>query len=54
MVGRGLARVWTEWEVAHLAFDPARIAAIAAGYDPFLQDFDENGAMKSFTVLRGE
>src|ERR1700752_4724208 len=40
-------------KVAHLAFDAARIASIAAGADTFLQDLVENGVMKGTPLPRG-
>ena len=41
-------------EVAHLALDPARIAAAAAGDDALLQDFFQYAVMKLFPQSRGE
>ena len=43
-----------EREVAHLALDAARVASVAAGDDPLLQDFFEYAVMKGHFVLRGE
>jgi hypothetical protein len=40
--------------MAHLAFDPARIAAAAAGDDPVLEKLIEQLVMKGFAQLRGE
>ena len=41
-------------EVAHLAFDPAWIAAAAAGDDAVLEKLIEHLVMKGFAQLRGE
>ena len=41
-------------EVAHLALDPAGIAAAAAGDDAVLEDFVEDALMKGSTQPRGE
>ena len=41
-------------KVAHLALDAARVAPVAAGDDPLLQDFIEYAVMKGHSVLRGE
>ena len=41
-------------EVAHLALDATRVASVAAGDDPLLQDFLEYAVMKGHSVLRGE
>jgi len=43
-----------EREVAHLALDSAEIAAVAAGYDAFLEDLIEDRFMKSPLLRRGE
>jgi len=40
--------------MAHLAFDPARIAAAAAGDDRVLEKLIEQLVMKGFAQLRGE
>jgi hypothetical protein len=44
----------TQREVAHLALDPAWIAAAAAGDDPVLEKLIEHLVMKGFPQLRGE
>jgi hypothetical protein len=41
-------------EVAHLALDPARITAAAAGDDAILEKLVEHAVMKCFAQLRGE
>ena len=41
-------------KVAHLALDPARVASVAAGDDPLLQNFIKYAVMKGHSVLRGE
>ena len=41
-------------EVAHLAFDAAGDPAVAAGYDPLLENLGEDGVMKCRSLLRGE
>jgi hypothetical protein len=43
-----------EGEVAHLALDPAEVAAVTAGGDTFLEDFVENCVMKCPLLPRGE
>jgi hypothetical protein len=43
-----------EWEIAHLAFDAAEIAAVAAGDDAFLKDLVEDRFMKGPLLRRGE
>ena len=43
-----------EREVAHLAFDAARISSIAAGNRAFLKDLVEDGGMKGAPLPRGE
>jgi hypothetical protein len=50
----GLALSGSEREVAHLAFDAAEAAAVAAGYDAFLKYLVENRFMKSPLLRRGE
>jgi hypothetical protein len=44
----------SQWEVAHLALDPARIAPAAAGGDPVLEKLVQHAVMKGFPQLRGE
>ena len=44
----------TERKVAHLALDPAKIAAIAAGDDVFLEYFAKHRLMKGSPLRRGE
>jgi len=49
---RGVTRA--QREVAHLALDPAWIAAAAVGDDAFLQNLLQHPVMKLFPQLRGE
>jgi hypothetical protein len=44
----------TQWEVAHLAFDAAWIAAPVAGDHTFLQNLVKDAVMKLFPEPRGE
>jgi hypothetical protein len=44
----------SEREIAHLAFDSAEIAAVAAGDDAFLKYLLEHLAMKGSPLRRGE
>jgi hypothetical protein len=43
-----------ERKIAHLALNPAEIAAVAAGDDAFLKDLVEDRFMKSAPLRRGE
>jgi hypothetical protein len=44
----------SEREVAHLAFDSAEIAAVAAGHDAFFKYLVEDRLMKGPLLRRGE
>ena len=41
-------------KLAHLALDPARVAAAATGHHPLLQNLTQHALMKLFPLLRGE
>ena len=41
------------WEIAHLALDPAKVAAVAAGDDTFLKNLVEHPMMKGPSLRRG-
>jgi hypothetical protein len=43
-----------EWKFAHLALDPAEVAAVAAGDDAFLKNLVEHLIMKGSPLRRGE
>ena len=43
-----------EREIAHLALDPAEIAAVAAGDDAFLEYLAKHRLMKGSPLRRGE
>jgi hypothetical protein len=45
---------WADWKIAHLEFDSAEIATVAAGNDAFLKDLDENRIMKGPLLRRGK
>jgi hypothetical protein len=50
----GLVGAAPDREIAHLAFDPALVAAMSAVGQALLQDFVEHGVMEGFSALRGE
>jgi len=43
-----------ERKIAHLAFDPAEIAAVAARHDAFLEYLAKHRLMKGSPLRRGE
>jgi hypothetical protein len=43
-----------DWKIAHLALDPAKVAAVAAGDDTFLKSLVEHLIMKGPSLRRGE
>ena len=52
-----LTREWrgvrpAQWELAHFAFDGARVLPVSAGDDTFLKDFVEDGVMEGL-LFRG-
>jgi hypothetical protein len=51
---RGTDGFAADRELAHLALDPAGIAAVSAGDDALLQDFGDYRVMECGALLRGE
>ena len=50
--GFGMSR--PQWEAAHFALDPARLALAAAGHHALLQDLLEHALVKQVALHRGE
>ena len=44
----------TEWKIAHLAFDAAKVAAVATGDNAFLEYLAKHRFMKGSPLRRGE
>ena len=51
---QGLGVTSSQWPVAHLSFDAARIAPAAAPGDALLQDLLEHALMERLPLHRGE
>lgn len=51
---RGFVGFAADGEIAHLAFDAALVAAVAARGEALLEDFGDDGLMQRGPVLRGE